>query len=369
LDLNNQEYGTNGFFSRNMGFNVDNGNVVTNNITPFDDVLTNTMNSHVPADWEIDHIAVSQRIADWIHQRVTGTLPTTACQNFCQSVPTIQGNTVICSNSSETVRTFRLLNVPWWEGIAADWQVSSNLQIERGQGSGEILVKYIGAGSGWVKVTLNTTNINCTPYVIQRSVWLGAPPKPTRIEYNLSRGFPTTICVRSENAEGYFEAIYDANIASSVEWFISRGSIISQNGAGVYVRFNGAGTYTIGVRACGCGCSAYFTRTFTLTVSSSCGGGFSLLASPNPASEELTVEVADSTNTANNTAGRSVNICTDLPENYQITLYNAQGMAIQKLSDSQRKLKLNVSTVEEGIYYLEVIYREAVIRKRVVIRR
>jgi hypothetical protein len=97
--------------------------------------------------------------------------------------------------------------------------------------------------------------------------------------------------------------------------------------------------------------------------------GFYLMASPNPASEELTVEVADSTNTANNTAGRSVNISTDLPENYQITLYNAQGMAIQKLSDSQRKLKLNVSTVEEGIYYLEVIYREAVIRKRVVIRR
>jgi hypothetical protein len=102
-----------------------------------------------------------------------------------------------------------------------------------------------------------------------------------------------------------------------------------------------------------------------------CDGAVSpnLVISPNPASEELTVEVADSTDTANNTAGRGVNISTGLSENYQITLYNAQGMAVQRFSNNQRKLKLNVSTIEEGIYYLEVIYKDAVIRRRVVIRR
>lgn len=87
-------------------------------------------------------------------------------------------------------------------------------------------------------------------------------------------------------------------------------------------------------------------------------GGFSMATSPNPATDELNVEVLDSANTAE-----------ALSEAYQVRLYNPQNVLLRQVSTQQRHSKLNVSAIEEGIYYLEIIYKEAVMRRRVVIRR
>lgn len=176
---------------------------------------------------------------------------------------------------------------------------------------------------------------------------------------------------------------------TSYEWCINNSSFSGESSTYNIVNPTPNYIYNVRMRARNpCGTSAESTcKIFYLNnmgqliypIGYSCGSGcwgnnggcppICALVSPNPSSTEINIEVSDSTTLYHNTAGRGVAVTNDLPENYHIILYNYQGLEVIHAEDNQTKLKLNVVDLAEGIYYLEIIYKEAVIRRRVVIRR
>jgi hypothetical protein len=227
------------------------------------------------------------------------------------------------------------------------------------------------SGSGIITATIQTT---CGNVVLSKTIWVGKPANLTDII-----GFVPNVSQFCPNEIVDLE-VQDINIPANTnyQWTIYGGVLwesYTTNQSRIRVKIDQYGDnqvyfnfYVKAVNTCGeSGTYGEFGLTSPYPY---CDGAVSpnLVISPNPASEELTVEISDSTTTSN-TAGRGINLSDDLPESYQATLYNSQGMAIQQISDNQRNLKLNVSTIEEGIYYLEIIYKEAVTRRRVVIKR
>lgn len=163
----------------------------------------------------------------------------------------------------------------------------------------------------------------------------------------LNNGTPAPININLTHL-GALSYTWVVNSSSGNVSFYSSGSF------GQIVVYNGGGIQVTCTVATACG-----TTSVRFVAVRSSGGGYYMTTSPNPASNELNIEVADSTATE----------AIDLPQNYQMRLYNPQNFEVMHRTSNKRNLKLNTSAIEEGIYYLEIIYREAVIRRRVVIRR
>lgn len=81
---------------------------------------------------------------------------------------------------------------------------------------------------------------------------------------------------------------------------------------------------------------------------------------PNPSSTTMTVSVTDSLSKGNEGF---------LPQPYQLSLFNHFGNTVYSVQSDLRTIQLPVGSLPPGIYYLNVFYKEAVLRKQVVIER
>jgi hypothetical protein len=94
----------------------------------------------------------------------------------------------------------------------------------------------------------------------------------------------------------------------------------------------------------------------------SCYGGYSLTASPNPASDELQVSVqkegADYPETSTSSA-----------EEFEIALYDQFSKARKSGKTGKGKLNLDVRSLPEGVYFLHATRGKINLRKQVLIRR
>lgn len=144
LDLNNQNYGANGFyFSQNPYYNLANDpNPLSK--TPFDAITYATTNE--------THIEMNNRIANFIFEKIYGTALPTGCGNICSFTPEFTGLTTICHSSGPT--TITIPNMP--SGVKINWNMPAGVTLVSGGGTNSISVLTPGDGvydGGYVTVT------------------------------------------------------------------------------------------------------------------------------------------------------------------------------------------------------------------------
>jgi hypothetical protein len=108
----------------------------------------------------------------------------------------------------------------------------------------------------------------------------------------------------------------------------------------------------------GCGSSA--SSGITVYPSGSCSqSAMTYSYYPNPASTELIVQVSDSTSTDT----------TPTLETYQLKLYNNFSQPVYSTRSSNKEVKIPLEGIPNGVYYLHLYYKDAVLRKQIVIKK
>ena len=251
----------------------------------------------------------------------------------------ISGPSVICSSD-----TFNVNNVP--TGSNVTWTCSPNLTFDHQPGNPKVFTA-IGTGSGSVTATIN--NGNCDPVILPaKTVWVGAPLKPTFISGFISNGM-----------EFGSESIYEFSVNSANQgidnynWVVGGGTILE-----------GQGTNTI--RVITVKCPEFRTTYFDLSVKvhNGCGwspelyrtgyvrsgtGATQFVLYPNPANSEVTVSVSDDASLISKSGTEEVVIKT-----LDIVDFYGNRLKVKKYGMGQKSASVDVSGFHKGFYFIIV---------------
>jgi len=290
-------------------------------------------------------IAKNPNLLQWVLNKVTGQ-GTTAC--YCGSSVAISGPNIVCSANS----TFTASNIP--PNVSLTWNKSSNLNYISGQGTSSYTVNSNGASAGFVSVS-PSSQCGTAPSVTQ-SVMVGSP-SPTFININASS------C-----PEYYFDASAVPNATSYFwQWSKDPSGIIRtkttpSSSSGKITLFDGSGNYRIGVKATSaCGTSDFTVQTFVMSCGGTLGGKAVVATFPNPTSSTLTIQVTDSlsTNTQSNA----------LDQPYELQIMDRYSRKVFSAKSSDKAFQISTDGLPDGIYYLNLFYKDALLQKQIIIRR
>lgn len=201
----------------------------------------------------------------------------------------IVGPSLFCSNAEFNLDDFDCLN----ENFNVIWEVSSNISILNGQGTGTIAVSSIGFGSsGFIRVRINS---GCDELVFNKSVWVGRPQLPDLFVdidacLNLVRIFDENY-VRSNSS---YEFMISVKCNGKKKFYKRSGYPMT-----LHIPFNERCEicieYVIITNQCG---STFDDRIQCYPVPR-CKGGekYKIRAYPNPVSNLVSVEILDFVNT------------------------------------------------------------------------
>lgn len=221
--------------------------------------------------------------------------------------------------------------------------------------------------------TLTVKSEDAWPYPISTTttIFKGKPTSPKNIGYGFNPDVPQTICYDATLNSGDFYAELSTstlNTGTTFEWQTNAGSlansITSLPSNSVVFTNPGINRY-IRVRAINdCGVSSWYTQDFDLEYQAfGCSGdgigGFSLLASPNPSDDNLTVELSSEESRNNRTTPES-----DL----RIILMNSEQEVVidERIRVWKRTFPLN--RLPKGRYVLNVIYKKEKYAKHILIK-
>jgi hypothetical protein len=253
-----------------------------------------------------------------------------------------QGSDLVCNSNS----IFTVQNLPANSWVS--WTKSNNMSYVSGQNSNSYVVKAQSSstsGSGWVQASLSGS---CGSKAFPKTVWVGIPENIPSISYDLMLDFPSEICVSSASAYGDFYAGAVGTYSTHFEWQSDAGQVIypiSTDYGFTSVMFTNYGYRYVRVRPVNsCGPGEWTTKYFNLIYSQNCGGGggiggFSVATYPNPATDELNVEVDDEELIC---SGLSISISDMYNNRYDF------GKRFEKRNT------LNISGLKKGIYLMEI---------------
>ncbi len=270
--------------------------------------------------------------------------------------PTNTGSSLVCTASN-----FSINNLP--VGSTLSWSSSnpSGLSINASTGVATRVNNY----NGQVNISATVSGSCGSVPVPPLTVWVGAPGANigTLIYPSGSRGIDP---VALGPASTYlFQSDYVPQ-ATSFRWLLPSGFSFysgSTTSSPFITTSATAGSYTLFCAAVN-SCGQSWTHSLGITIST--GGGccpaaaVRLSAFPNPASSTMTVTVADSLATGESGA---------LDQPYRLALVDRMGSVAFSTRSDQCTLQIPVNNLPMGIYYLNLVYKEAVVRRQVIISR
>lgn len=257
-------------------------------------------------------------------------------QNYPAAILGISGPANVgCSSNSQFDSPLLLYPTSY------NWSVPSNIQIVSGQGTGSVQLRSLGNGTSIIYLDITT------PYGVfcfQRSVNASSqlPPSPSPISYN-------ELC-----PEHNFSTTYQTGVTYTWQYYLRPSGPVTtfpNSANSKKITFPTNGNYRVGVQMVnGCGAGPI---TF-IDITNSCLGGGKRVASvfPNPAKNELTVTFAkDSTNNGLT----------------RVQLINKSMMTVFNLLTREKSIAIPTSTLEDGIYYLQITEEDGLTKKHQVI--
>jgi len=241
LDLSNQQYGQNGvWLSQNMRFAFTPASVVSQGITPFDEVWVapNTQR----------HINVNTGIAAFIYTRITGEALNldNSCYNLCLG---FRQMSVFSSNLCGATPYDFKLDFPIPTDAILTWSIEGPAQIVSGQGTNQIEVVATGIGEATIHVDIASTCSNGQNVRLSKTVFAD-----DLVPFNLSIAGDDFVCASNKHYQligSEFSLETDYPIIS---WFFSGNIKISpeiiqgQETNNVWLRADDDGTGTITAR-------------------------------------------------------------------------------------------------------------------------
>ena len=262
----------------------------------------------------------------------------------------ISSPTDVCIGNS----TFTLQNLPYTATIT--WINSATLTYVSGQGTNSYTVSpsspFIKA-TGWVEVSIDN---NCSFSLIRKNIWVGKPGTVNTTPYGapaveMSIGQVLTISAIGPNDTPGSD-IYSLN------WNKTGNSIgVLSNGPGNYVveaLYPGTDyAYVSANNNCGTGISHYIP----INVTSGGGGGIQqqLIASPNPADNEVNINLTGVFANKKNTS-------------VEAYLYNNVNEVVFYKQIHESELVITTNNLAEGLYHLKVITEKKEFQRHIIIK-
>lgn len=243
--------------------------------TPFQNFITAFFNNNVNEQ----HISIERRNGDWIAAELNSQLPSANCSASCD-LATISGDASVCTTSNP----YSIPNLP--AGSTVSWSATPNnlVQFSCNPCSQTTLTS---TGNGIITLTATVTN-SCGSIITltKPNIAVGAPV--TSISYSMNGGCNGTYQTWSLNATSTTSVsswLWTVDNPSSGSWYI-----YNPNSPSTFVDVSGGGGISVtATNSCGS------TRN-GVTIYSNCGHYSPITASPNPATNNVTIAITNSPN-------------------------------------------------------------------------
>ncbi|MEM8928730.1 MAG: T9SS type A sorting domain-containing protein [Bacteroidota bacterium] len=262
------------------------------------------------------------RLRDWLDPCGTGAITTNGWDPPTLSTP----STVSCTGTN-----FQVFNLP--AGSTISWSHSANISRTSPQGSNPCTFTSTGViGSAWVRATITSANGCANPYVIQSNT--------------TSSGGSTTsisLSVNGPASDGWINASVSGG-SSPYNWTLNSNTTWTTSVPYTtrYVGCNGAYLHVSAQGTCGTATASQYIYPCT-------GGYYRTTVYPNPTSDEINVVESEEYKTADDYTPVLVGTV-------ELTLLDFSGnpVKLKELDGKREDVKLNVSSLSSGNYFLLV---------------
>ncbi|WP_416864896.1 MAG: T9SS type A sorting domain-containing protein [Imperialibacter sp.] len=270
---------------------------------------------------------------------------------------TISGASLLCGNSG----SYTLNNVPANATITWDATPGSLFSASSGTGKNVNLQVISSAVNGSATLTFKVTT-SCSSN-IQFSIPIHIH-KPTFIN-PMADGNPYVVYSSNSLCDGnhYLSITPQGDSDGTVNWSAPSGIPYLSSGNNVDFtvwpfQVNSATITATATNTCG---SSNFSFHFTRETMN-CPQSSSFLVYPNPASDEINIELqeTDSTGTL---------MTRDLKEDFEVYLFNSSQQKLREVKSKARKKKLSVQHLPDGNYLLQIHYKDSIIPRQIIIER
>lgn len=272
--------------------------------------------------------------------------------------PEITCPTLICNNTTANLSVdSRATNITWTLSPSNKFSVSS------GSGLSANIIPSGTSFSGTITYSFMMPSVPIgETFTASKSFWVGKPAKPSSITFVPSTPVTNQIVIGLVSSPNPVESNVHYNWRNTHTY-------IDQNPSGSEVQFQTLNsplgyTTTVYVSASNvCGTSAEFSKLLTVKKGSGGGAAAGAKITPNPASSEVEIEIAEmETPKGENTNGA---IVSDVI--YDILITDSEGNSKYKGKMKDKHLKLNVSGWKRGIYNVVISYGEITIFEKFIV--
>lgn len=281
------------------------------------------------------HIDLTLAKVNWILQQIDiGDV--IDCDGSCLY---ISGTSSIDCSSDPT---FTIYSLP--QGSSITWESSPNLIRISEQGSNPCTFSSTGNAWSWVRANVTA---DCDPIVLESSFWSGAPaldyisgPEDAPIDYQHSYYYYPERDYRSGSGASY-SMFVEPNTGVTIDPFYE--------GAGItftipdYYRVTAEATNICGTTSTYLDVYVYDWPRFTL--------------SPNPASDEVTISVEES----------SVNKINVDPV-YSISIFNLYGVLQSNYTRSGKNFTIPLNKLQDGNYIIRINDGKQIVSKQLIVK-
>jgi hypothetical protein len=254
---------------------------------------------------------------------------------------TISGPNPACASNA----TYSLNNLP--SDATVIWSAIPTHLFTNTSGTGtSFSTAWDGSGSGSGTITA-TLSGDCGSVDVEKEVWLGPPLQPTIIPLTYIYG----------GGEATFRAYLEESEASTYNWSVMGGSIIRGQGTEhlevMVYPVTHLDLHVSAGNACGTGPLAF--KSFDV----SNGGGpasvddFSV--HPNPADHKFTISLEGAKQTRNTEA-------------FEYLLYNVRHQMVRRIKTTDVSVEINAADLESGIYFLNIVAGDKILKRKIEIR-
>jgi hypothetical protein len=300
-----------------------------------------------------DYIGVAahggKAYVSWMDQR-TATWQVYVSQ--VDNLPAITGATTAFCTSA----TYTASNVPAGQTVA--WSASPLGVVSLSPSGNQVTATKLSQGYFTLTATLNPSNVSS-------SIGLSTQPTVSNITY-----YTTGSCSSDGYINWYLSATPNMPTATNWQWTVSylgtNSAIIidNPNAQTINAKVLGGGQVTVTYKD-GCGETSAQNG---VTLYSNCPRLSAIVAYPNPASSQLTIENKPVRHDA---AGPGALVVTDNSvSDFTAELYNSKGVIIRKAKNptNSTAIVFNTADITNGTYYLHVKQGSDVIEKQIIVQ-
>ncbi|MEZ4970823.1 MAG: zinc-dependent metalloprotease [Flavobacteriaceae bacterium] len=264
--------------------------------------------------------------------RINNYIDSKSCMDFNSA--NIIGPWSLCLNQTSTYT----LNVPLNSTVV--WSLTnSHASIQSGQGTGSVVVKGVSSGQVNLKATIDYPGNICGQIVEMISIQIGPSLSMYWTPSGTSGDLDVTVFGGSSPWTFYKNGspIHTAYLSNTIVPFGCSSGLLTVSST----------------TSCG-------TGTYNSSVSGQCYGGYSAFSvHPNPATSEINVSVLEEFSDWGVAKIPEIKD-NQVPRNLVLSLLDFTGNPVREISVNRntKNIKMEVSTLPKGIYFLKIVGRE-----------